>query len=177
MKLAETLRFGFDSEMDEAGALAFVRDVERSLAGANLLGGLRVLPGEPPRVSAHLPVTTPLFGRRELPFLSELRTTETGAELVPVPFTPGGRGWAEVGGRARVLGAEAGSHIRYVLSVAIHLDLPEADRWGTRALTKMIELTAGTVLRQLSERLPRSIEAAARAGSAPAEREQARSPT
>lgn len=170
MKLTEALRFGFASELDEAGALRYVRDVKRSLGGANLLGGLQVLPGEPPRVSAHLPVTTPLFGRRELPFLSELRNTEAGAELVPLPFTHAGRGWAEVGGEARVEAAGAGSRVEYTLNVTIHLDLPEADRWGTKALTKMIELTAGTVLRQLSERLPRSIEAAARTEGAQAER-------
>lgn len=162
MRLTESLSFSFGSELSEAAALSFVRDVERSLTGANLLAGVQLLPGEPLRLSAHLPVNTPLFGRRELPFVSEVHLTERGAALVPAELAYEGRGWAEVGGEATVEPtATGGSQLSYALVLTIHLDLPDADHWGTRALTKMIELTAGTVLRQLSERLPASVEAAA----------------
>lgn len=162
MKLTENLVFGFSCQLNQEAALAFVRDVERSLAAAHLLDGLKVQPGSPPLVSANLPVNTPLFGRRELPFVSELHFTPEGAMLVPTESSPEGRGWAEVGGEARVAPDATGSRIDYALDLTIHLDLPEADRWGTKALTKMIELTAGSVLRQISERLRSSVEEAAR---------------
>ena len=163
MRLTESLEFGFSSPLDAESALAFVRDVERSLASAHLLDGLKVTPGTPQVVSASLPVNTPLFGRRELPFISELHFTPDGARLVPVSNEVTGRGRAEVGGVARTVPHGAGSHIEYALDLTIYLDLPEADRWGTKALTKMVELTAGSVLRQLGERLRTAVEAAARA--------------
>lgn len=163
MRLTEGLVFGFSSHLGEPEALEFVRDVKRSLAAAHLLDRLRVDGGPPALVSANLPVNTPLFGRRELPFASELHFTPQGARLVPTSTEPEGRGWAEVGGEARVAPEGNGSRIDYALDLTIYLDLPEADRWGTRALTKMIELTAGSVLRQLSERLRGAVEEAARA--------------
>jgi len=161
LKLTENLEFAFASPLVEAAALAFVRDVELSLASSHLLEGLEVTGGQPQLVRASLPVNTPLFGRRELPFVSELHHTATGAVLVPAPAASDGRGWAEVGGEARVTPNGAGSHVAYALNLTIYLRLPEADRWGTRALTKMIEMTAGSVLRQLSERLKGSVEQAA----------------
>lgn len=161
MKLTEGLKFGFSTHLSEADALEFVRDVQRSLAGAHLADSLRLSGGSPELVSASLPVNTPLFGRRELPFVSELHLTPDGARLVPTATETAGRGWAEVGGEARVAPHAAGSHIDYALDLTIHLQLPDADRWGTKALTKMIELTASSVLRQLSERLRSSVEAAA----------------
>lgn len=163
MRLTEDLRFGFSTQLSEAAALAFVRDVERSLAGQHLADSLRVQSGSPTLVSASLPVNTPLFGRRELPFVSELHVTPSGARLVPTTTETQGRGWAEVGGEAQVVPEGAGSRIDYALDLTIHLQLPEADRWGTKALTKMIELTASSVLRQLSERLRSSVESAANA--------------
>ena len=163
MKLTESLEFGFSSPLQVESALAFVRDVERSLASAHLLDGLEVKPGLPQLVSASLPVNTPLFGRRELPFTSELHYTPDGARLVPISNEVTGRGRAEVGGEARAVPDGAGSRIEYALDLTIYLDLPEAERWGTKALTKMIELTAGSVLRQLGERLRAAVEAAARA--------------
>lgn len=162
MKLTESLEFGFSSELSEPEALEFVRDVQRSLAGTFLLEDLQVRAGDPALVSANLPVNTPLFGRRELPFVSELHLTSTGALLLPRTTTTDGRGWAAVGGEARVAPEGPGSRIEYALDLTIFLDVPEADRWGTRALTKMIEMTAGSVLRQLSGRLRSSVEEAAR---------------
>ncbi len=162
MKLTESLQFGFSSQLGEAAALEFVRDVQRSLASSYLLEDLQVRAGEPALVSANLPVNTPLFGRRELPFVSELHLTPDGAALVPVATQAEGRGWAAVGGVARVAPEGAGSRIEYALDLTIFLDVPEAERWGTRALTKMIEMTASSVLRQLSERLRSAVEQAAR---------------
>lgn len=162
MRITENLRFGFSSDLEPPAALQFVRDVQRSLASSHLLDGLRVVPGDPPHVHASLPVNTPLFGRRQLPFVSELLITPDGAALVPTVTESEGRGWAEVGGEAKVTQAGAGSRIEYALRLTINLDLPEAERWGTRALTKMIELTAGSVLQQLSQRLQASVEEQAR---------------
>lgn len=163
LSMRESIAFRFSTRLDVAAATEFVRDVPRSLTHADFLSGLRLEPGEPPLVSAALPVNAALFGRRELPFVSELQRTAVGARLTPTGLAPAGRGWAEVGGEAKVFagGAEGGSVVDYALEVTIHLRLPGADRWGTRALGKMIELTAVTVLRGLVERFPAAVERAA----------------
>lgn len=166
LKLTERVTFGFEAPLAPEEALAFVRDVGRSLAADDLLDGLQVLPGDPTLVNATLPVATPLFGRRELPFRSALEATPRGARLLPRTVQTDGRGWAEVGGEAVVSPGEGGagadtSRVDYVLDVTIFLDLPAADHWGTRALRRMIELTALSVLKRLVESLPPAVERAA----------------
>lgn len=175
LRLREAIAFRFTTPLGVAAARELVRDVPRSLAHADFLSRLMLEPGEPPLVSAVLPVNAALFGGRELPFVSELRHTAAGARLAPTPFAPDGRGWAEVGGEATVSGAgpaepenagaeprtAVGSVVEYSLAVTINLRLPSADRWGTRALGKMIELTATSVLRGLVERFPAAVERAA----------------
>lgn len=162
LTLRERLEFSVRTSLEHQQAVAFVRDVARSLAAGKVLEDLHVTPGLPALVSACLPINTPLFGRRQLRFVSELRETVTGAALVPTTGVEGERAWAEVGGEAIAFACEGGSRLDYALDLTIHLDLPDADRWGTRALTRMIELTAGTVLRSLSERLRLAMEEAAR---------------
>lgn len=155
--------FAFEVPLAVAPALAvaFVRDVGRSLAHAHFLRGLQVEPGSPTIVAASLPINAALFGQRDLPFRSALTPTEGGARLAGLDVDPAGPGWACVSGEAIVRGAPAGSVVRYELLVSVHVDLPEDARWGGRALTRMIEYTAEIVLGRVTAAFP---EAIARAG-------------
>lgn len=167
LKLEHSIAFSLGSALGEAEARAFVRDVPRSLRHADFLSSLSVLPGDPPVVAAELPVNAAMFGMRSLPFESEVRLTSTGARLTPRPLPHHGAGWAEVAGEARVGGAGAGSRLDYSFAITVHLAMPNAERWGTQALMKMIELTAASVLRRVLERFPAALELAASEAARP----------
>ncbi|MEX2502890.1 MAG: DUF3809 family protein, partial [Trueperaceae bacterium] len=64
-------------------------------------------------------------------------------------------------GGARATPTPTGSRLTYRLEITVHLALPEADRWGGRALTRMIELTAERMVQRVLDRFPASIRAAA----------------
>jgi len=141
-------------------ALAFVRDVPRSLAKADFLRSLRVEAG---MVHATLPVNAALFGQRLLPFTSALEATADGARLLGQPLDHDGPGWAWVDGEAHVAADPLeGSQVRYRFHVKVHLRLPEAEGWGGQALLRMIGYTAQTVLERVTAAFPAAIEAAAR---------------
>jgi hypothetical protein len=142
-------------------ALAFVRDVPRSLAYAHFLRDLRVDDGSPAIVHAALPINAALFGQRALPFRSALTVTESGARLEALDVSSAGPGWAEVAGEAHVVRVGDASLVGYRFTIAVHVALPEAERWGGRALTKMIEYTASTVLARVAAAFPEAISRAA----------------
>jgi hypothetical protein len=142
-------------------AVAFVQDVARSLEYARFLRGLRVDAGPPSVVEASLPINAALFGQRDLPFRSTLTPTQHGARLDGLDVSPSGPGWAMVSGDAVVRASGGGSIARYDLLVTVHVALPEADRWGTRALVRMIEYTAETVLTRLTAAFPEAVARAA----------------
>ncbi|HZJ10790.1 MAG TPA: DUF3809 family protein, partial [Trueperaceae bacterium] len=102
-----------------------------------------------------------MFGQRELPFRSELRKTPSGAKLVPLDIEPVGPGWAAVAGEATVSDLGSERRLDYSFEVTVHLSLPTADRWGTQALVRMIEFTAGAVLRKVIAQLPDAVAKAA----------------
>lgn len=167
MMLQHRVEFDLELALPRGAALAFVRDVPRSLARASFLEALTVVPGHPELVRAALPVNAAFLGQRSLPFESELRVTEAGARLIGRPLDPEGPGWAEVDGEAEVeplAAAGPGSHasrVRYRFDVRVHLRLPEPERWGGRALLHMIEFTARSVLERVTAQFPAAIEAAA----------------
>lgn len=142
-------------------ARAFVQDVPASLAHADFLAGVRLCPGDPPTLEARLPVNAAVFGVRDVPFASAVGLTASGATLTPAGPVDHDRAWAEVGGEARVEPVEGGSRLDYALRLTVFLVMPSAERWGTQALLKMVELTAASVLRKVGERFPRAVEAAA----------------
>jgi len=163
----DTLRFSHDLgfelsvELDRATALAFVRDVGKVLGRADFLKSVRVESGPPVVISAELPVQAASFGG-SLPFVSEVVETDLGARLVPAPAAVGAVGWADVGGEARVFGSGAApSRLEYEFAVTVTLLTPAAERWGGRALLKMIEIAGANVLRRVVANLPRAVEAAA----------------
>jgi hypothetical protein len=159
--------FDLELALPRAEALAFVRDVPRSLARATFLEALTVVPGDPELVRAALPVNAAFLGQRSLPFESELVVTEGGARLIGRPIDPDGPGWAEVDGEAEVAPgaaggrADRGARVRYRFDVRVHLRLPEPERWGGRALLHMIEFTARAVLERVTAQFPAAIQAAA----------------
>jgi hypothetical protein len=66
-----------------------------------------------------------------------------------------------VAGDARVTPLARGTRVDYVFEIAIHLQLPEAEQWGGRALMRLIEFTTTRVLEGLSEKFPGAVKAAA----------------
>jgi hypothetical protein len=167
MMLQHRVEFDLELALPRGEALAFVRDVPRSLAKASFLEALTVVPGQPELVRAALPVNAAFLGQRSLPFESELRVTHAGARLIGRPLDPDGPGWAEVDGEAEVeplAAAGPGAHaarVRYRFDVRVHLRLPEPERWGGRALLHMIEFTARSVLERVTAQFPAAIQAAA----------------
>ncbi len=160
MKLTRHVTFDVPSSLDRSTAVAFVRDAERSLSHADFLTSLHQdLTGV---VAAELPVNAALFGQQRLRFRSRLEPTPGGARLegLDLDDVPG---WTRVSGEARVVPLPDGSRLDYRFEIEIHLALPEPERWGGRALVKMIEVTADQVLRRVCERFPAAVRAAARA--------------
>jgi hypothetical protein len=143
-------------------AVDFVRDVGRSLAHARFLRDLRVVEGPTTVVEATLPINAALFGQRDLPFRSVLSETESGARLEGIEVATTGPGWARVSGDAVVRPDGAASVVRYDFLITVYVALPEADRWGARALTRMIEFTASTVLERVTAAFPEAVAQAAR---------------
>jgi hypothetical protein len=160
--LTHEVSFTFELGLPWAEARAFVRDVPRSLSHADFLADLQVVESRPRIVTATLPVNAALFGQRELPFRSELSFVDTGAVLRGLPLEVDGPGWAEVSGEARVEPVGGASRAHYAFSITIHLDLPAPEKWGGRALLKMVEFTAGSVLRGVVAHFPEAVQTAAR---------------
>lgn len=163
MNIIHDVGFTFDLALEQSLAVSFVRDVGRSLSRAEFLEELRVTEAEATLVSASIPVNAALFGQQRLPFTSELLATPSGARLRGLPLPEARPGWAEVSGEALVTPLPGGSRVRYDFRIAIHLDLPEPEKWGGRALLKMIEYTAARVLENITASFPAAVKAAARA--------------
>lgn len=162
MELGHRISFTFDLALSRDAAVRFVRDVKTSLSRADFLEGLTVEDAPEPRIYASIPVNAALFGQQRLPFESVLVPTPQGAQLRALPLIDVRPGWAEVAGEAHVDTAPGGSRVTYTFDIAIQLELPEPERWGGRALLKMIEFTAGKVLERVCAQFPEAVQAAAR---------------
>lgn len=160
MRLTHEVAFDFALALDRPTAIAFVRDPMRSLSHAEFLHALQM--EEDGSVTAELPVNAALFGQRRLRFRSRVQPTPNGARLIACDVD-GAASWARVSGDARVMPQPEGSRVDYRFAIEIHLALPEPERWGGMALTKMIELTADRVLQRISARFPGAVREAARA--------------
>lgn len=164
MTFDHAVRFELDVGLPPDQALAFVRDVPASLARAHFLRDLTVeTVGDEGVVTATLPVNAALFGQRDLPFRSRLHQTADGARLEGLPLDVAGPGWAQVSGSVSVRPAPHGSHLAYAFDIRVHVALPEPERWGGVALTRMIAYTARTVLARVTEAFPTAVADAAEA--------------
>jgi hypothetical protein len=164
MTFDHAVRFDLDVPLEPEVALSFVRDVRSSLSRASFLRDLSVGPpsgGGVGTVTATLPVNAALFGQRDLPFRSRLHVTEEGARLEGLPIHADGPGWAQVSGAVLVSAHGAGSRLAYAFDIRVHVALPEPERWGGQALTKMIAYTASTVLARVTDAFPAAVAEAA----------------
>ena len=168
MTFDHDVRFELEVALAPEAALAFVRDVPTSLARADFLRDVAVGPPDGEGigvVTATLPVNAALFGQRDLPFRSRLHRTPDGARLEGLPLDVSGPGWAHVSGSAVVTPAQGGSRLAYAFAIRVQVALPEPERWGGQALTKMIAYTASTVLARVTDAFPAAVAAAAEAAA------------
>jgi hypothetical protein len=159
MELSHCVSFTFDLALPQIAAVDFVRDVKTSLSHADFIENLQV--DDSGTVSAYLPVNAALFGQQLLEFKSRLSPTVKGAQLTSLPLQTDELGWAEVSGEAVVSPRPIGSEVKYHFDITIHLRLPQAEKWGGRALTKMIEFTAQRVLENITSSFPKAVQRAA----------------
>jgi hypothetical protein len=159
MQLTHAVDFTFALTLSQAAAVDFVRDVKTSLSKASFIEDLEVLQNI---VTASLPVNAALFGQQLLHFRSKLVPTLKGARLEPLPLETDQVGWAEVAGEAFVKPLPQGSEVTYHFDITIHLLLPKAEKWGGKALTRMIEFTAHHVLETITSGFPKAVQEAAK---------------
>lgn len=161
MNLSHAVTFTFDLSLPQSAAVLFVRDVEASLSRADFIEDLQVHYEPEAVVTANLPVNAALFGQQLLEFRSRLHPTPAGARLEALPIETDSPGWAEVSGEAIVKPLPAGSQVEYRFDITIHLRLPTPEKWGGKALIKMIEFTAQRVLENITSSFPSAVQAAA----------------
>jgi hypothetical protein len=159
MQLTHAVDFTFALTLSQAAAVDFVRDVKTSLSKASFIEDLEVRQNI---VTASLPVNAALFGQQLLHFRSKLVPTIKGARLEPLPLETDQVGWAEVAGEAFVKPLPQGSEVTYHFDITIHLLLPKAEKWGGKALTRMIEFTANHVLEAITSGFPKAVQEAAK---------------
>jgi hypothetical protein len=158
MKLSHTVDFHFDLILSQAAAVSFVQDAKTSLSKAAFIENMQVIDDV---VTASLPVNAALFGQQVLNFKSRLIPTLKGARLEPLALETNQIGWAEVAGEATVKPLPKGSEVCYHFDITIHLRLPKAEKWGGKALIKMIEFTANRVLEHVTSSFPGAVQDAA----------------
>ena len=163
MNISHTVDFNFSLTLPKRTAIAFVQDVTTSLGQASFLTELHLTHAPKPVVTASIPVNAALFAQQTLQFASQLETTPDGARLHALPIDSDKPGWAEVSGEATVLPTPQGSSVSYHFDITIHLRLPEPEKWGGKALMKMIEFTAGRVLESITAEFPEAVQRAAQA--------------
>ena len=162
MKISNVVHFEFELALGLETAVRFVQDVQQSLSKASFIHDMQLWHDSGQQhLRASIAVNAALFGQHDLSFESIVHPEAQGAWLEPQVLSEKALGWAEVGGRARVQGLAQGSHVSYDFDITIHLDLPEPEKWGGRALLKMIHFTAERVLSTITEAFPAAVQEAA----------------
>jgi carbon monoxide dehydrogenase subunit G len=152
LEVIRTFTIGHPGSTDEA--IAYLRDVRKSLARVSFIRDLRV---EGDNVFADLVVDVPVLGEQRLDFHSRLESAPNGANLIALPKQ--GRAWAEVSGEGRVTPANFGSSIEYTLRITAHLEMPTAEKWGGRAFEKMARATAEKAIDRMTLEFPKGVQA------------------
>ena len=164
MKIEHSILFDIDLSLSQEDAISFVQSVEHSLSKATFISNLQLLHEDTlgnDYIQASIPINAAMFGQHELDFQSLLIPTVKGARLQALPFDTPKAGWAEVTGEAIVNVLPKGSTVHYDFYITIHLNLPTPERWGGKALLKMVEFTAQRVLKHIAEEFPKAVQAAA----------------
>jgi Protein of unknown function (DUF3809) len=165
MQLTHAVDFTFSLALSQAAAVDFVRDAQTSLSRASFIENLETHADSVTKqqvVTASLPVNAALFGQQVLHFKSRVVPTIKGAKLEPLPLETDQIGWAEVTGEATTKPLPQGSEVTYHFDITIHLLLPKAEKWGGKALTRMIEFTAQHVLETITAGFPKAVQEAAK---------------
>ena len=164
MKIEHSIPFDIDISLNQQDAISFVQSVEHSLSKATFINNLQLLHEDTlghDYIQASIPINAAMFGQHQLDFQSLLIPLANGARLQALPFDTPKASWAEVTGKAIVNALPKGSTVHYDFDIIIHLNLPKPERWGGKALLKMIEFTAQQVLKHIAEDFPRAIQTAA----------------
>ena len=138
-----------------AEAVAFLRDVNRSLERVAFIKNLRVDGAD---VLADLRIDAPVIGEQLLDFQSVLEALPDGAKLRSLERS--GNAWAEVAGEGTAQPAGDAASIEYRLRIVAHLNLPAAERWGGRAFEKMVFATAQRAIERMTLEFPDGVAAA-----------------
>ena len=149
MRIEAEQAFTLEFPGTPGGALAFLRDPTRSLAGVRFLRGLHV---SGPEVRAVLLVNVPMLGEIDLPLHSRLVHTPQGARLEARPVE-GERAWIELSGE----GLTDGHLLSYHFQFTAHIEIPSAEKWGGAAFEKMVRAAAERTLTRLARELPEGI--------------------
>ncbi len=116
------------------------------------LPGLEGLQREGDRFRGRLCGEAPIFGKICFPFESRLFGREK-AELDPIPLEKEPF-WAELGG----VGEAEGSELYYRIRLVLHAHLPAGEKWGGRALRRMVEAALARNLARVLASLPERVE-------------------
>ncbi len=164
MKIEHSILFNIELSLSQQDAISFVQSIEHSLSKVTFMSNLQLLHENTlgnDYIRASILINAAMFGQHELDFQSLLIPTTKGARLQALPFDTPKAGWAEVTGEAVVSVLPKGSAVNYDFDITIHLNLPKPERWGGRALLKMVEFTAQRVLEHIAEEFPKAVQAAA----------------
>ncbi len=116
------------------------------------LPGLEGLQRQGDRFKGRLCGEAPIFGRVCFPFESRLRGRER-AELEPIPLERESF-WAELGG----VGEAERDELRYRVRLVLHARLPAGEKWGGRALRRLVEAALRRNLTRALAALPERVE-------------------
>ncbi len=142
------MRLVREFELEVEGPQSLLNTPERVFAR---LPGIANLKREDAKLTGELCGEARLLGRFCFPFESEFQSGNP-ARLHPRPL-PHERLWAELGGEARAREGRLFYRIRLVL----HAELPEGEKWGTRAFRRMAEAALENALNKSLLSLPRQI--------------------
>ncbi len=126
----------------------------------HLLEPERVFGGKPPfseltrkntTLQGYLVAEAPLFGEIHFPFHSRIHPQGPRARLEALPLPDPPAFWAELEGHGEV--AEGG--IIYQLTLRIHATLPQGEKWGGRALSRLAEAAFERNVKRVLEQLTR----------------------
>ena len=117
------------------------------------LPGIESLTREGDELSGRVCGEALLFGRVCFPFKSRLRG-DGGSEAVLEPLPLDEDLWAELSGRGRAEGGE----IRYRVKLVLHAQLPSGEKWGGKALVRMVEAAIRRSLERTLSSLPQRLE-------------------
>lgn len=163
LRLTRDVRFAIPTRLDAQASLLFLRTPALALQEAKFLSNVHVTPDQ--HVAAELPVNAAFFGKRTVRFESQVENLPAGARLVSLP-TMDETAVVKVTGQATVGHGSNGCTLHYDFHFELIVHVPEPERWGGRALIKMVEVTADRMLEKITTEFPDAVKRATHAQEA-----------